>query len=603
MLLNYLRRLVQAVPRKLDTSSCYLSIRTLSTQCQLSSALPYLKPLNSKLSSFMKSGLVEDAENLFDEMPSRNVVTWNTMINGYFKNGKPDKAFGLLGLMPKPDIYTYNTVISGLVQCGDVLGARKVFDGMEDRDSVTWNSIIAGYVHGGMVGEAMELFGEMDVEMRNVVTWNLIIGGLVNDQRVDLAMECFQQMRVKDAVSWIVMVSGLAKEGRLVEARELYDEQMPVKDAHACNSLIAGYIRAGEFDMAERLFHAAEIKDSDSWKLLINGLITCGRFNDVVRLYVEAPEKCHTTWNALLQGLVENGSARTAHVLLEKLPYGDIVSWTNVIVGYFRSGEVGCAVKVFHSMPSLDVTLWNVMICGLGENGHGEEGIRLFLRMKQLGVSPDKSTFTSVLTICSNLPALYLGKQVCGHVIKTGFSQTIEALEMFEEMRSSNVKPNRLTFIGVMTACSHAGLVEQGRFGLIEEATSFIDEMREVPVSVWGALLGACRVHRNFEVGVIAAENVLAMEPDRSGTYLILAEMYASIGRRNDAERVLDRMKNSGVKKQPGCSWIEMNDCGHVFLSGDKSHLEFCRMNQLLEILHMDVDAATNASSLDRIEA
>ncbi|CAN1847821.1 Pentatricopeptide repeat-containing protein At4g02750 [Linum perenne] len=431
--------------------------------------------------------------------------------------------------------------------------------------------------------------------------------------------------------------------------------------------------------MAERLFHAAEIKDSDSWKLLINGLITCGRFNDVVRLYVEAPEKCHTTWNALLQGLVENGSARTAHVLLEKLPYGDIVSWTNVIVGYFRSGELGCAIKVFHSMPSLDVTLWNVMICGLGENGHGEEGIRLFLRMKQLGVSPDKSTFTSVLTICSNLPALYLGKQVCGHVIKTGFSQTIEvcnamitmyarcgymssamsvfssmpnynviswnsiicgfahhgygvkALEMFEEMRSSDVKPNRLTFIGVMTACSHAGLVEQGRyyfdymknkcslqptgehytcivdllgrFGLIEEATSFIDEMREVPVSVWGALLGACRVHRNFEVGVIAAENVLAMEPDRSGTYLILAEMYASIGRRNDAERVLDRMKNSGVKKQPGCSWIEMNDCGHVFLSGDKSHLEFCRMNQLLEILHMDVDAATNASSLDRIEA
>ncbi|CAI0555074.1 unnamed protein product [Linum tenue] len=108
---------------------------------------------------------------------------------------------------------------------------------------------------------------------------------------------------------------------------------------------------------------------------------------------------------------------------------------------------------------------------------------------------------------------------------------------------------------------------------------SFIDRMRadglEVPVSVWGAILGACRVHRNVEVGAVAAENVLAIEPNRSGTYLILAELYASVERLNEAERVLTRMKNSGVKKQPGCSWIEMNNGGCAFLSGDKSHLEF----------------------------
>ncbi|CAL1409191.1 unnamed protein product [Linum trigynum] len=352
---------------------------------------------------------------------------------------------------------------------------------------------------------------------------------------------------------------------------------------------------------------------------------------------------------------MESGATKPVHALLEKLPYGDIVSWTNIIIGYFREGEVGAAVSLFYSMHHLDVTLCNVMICGLGENELEEEGVKLFMRMKELGLSPDKATFTSILTICTELPALCLGEQVCVHVVKTGLNHTIEvcnamitmyarcgnmtsallsfssmpthnviswnsiisgfshhglgpqALEMFKQMRSSNVKPNMLTFIAVLSACSHAGLVEKGkhyfnymkdecflqptgghytcivdllgRFGLIDEAMSFIDRMRadglEVPVSVWGAILGACRVHRNVEVGAVAAENVLAIEPNRSGTYLILAELYASVGRLNEAERVLTRMKNNGVKKQPGCSWIEMNNGGCAFLSVDKSHLEF----------------------------
>ncbi|CAL1379897.1 unnamed protein product [Linum trigynum] len=581
----------------------------------------------------MRGGLVEEAENLFDEMPDRNVVTWNTMINGYFKNGQKEKAFGLLGSIPNPDIYTYNTMISGLVQSGDLFGARKVFDKMDSRDVVTWNSIIAGYVHKGMVDEAMQLFHEMP------------------------------GMRGRDTVSWIVMVSGLAKEGRLVEAHELY-EQMPLKDSHASNSMIAAYIRIGELGRAENLFHKAEQKDYDSWRQLINGLVTFGRLRDALSLYLEAPEKCHTTWNLLLLKLMENGAPKPVHALLEKLPYGDIVSWTNIIVGYFRAGEVGAAVSLFYSMRSLDVTLCNVMICGLGENDLKEEGVKLFMMMKESELSPDKATFTSILTICSELPALCLGEQVCAQSIKTALNHTIEvcnamitmyarcgnmtsalrcfssmpthnviswnsiisgfshhglgpqALEMFEEMRFSDVKPNELTFIAVLSACSHAGLVEKGkyyfdymkdecflqptaghytcivdlfgRFGLIDEAMSFIDQMRadglEVPVSVWGAILGACRVHRNVEVGAVAAENVLAIEPNRSGTYMILAEIYASVGRLNEVERVLTRMKKNGVKKQPGCSWIEMNDGGSVFLSGDKSHLEFDRIVEPLEV-------------------
>ncbi|CAI0428275.1 unnamed protein product [Linum tenue] len=146
-----------------------------------------------------------------------------------------------------------------------------------------------------------------------------------------------------------------------------------------------------------------------------------------------------------------------------------------------------------------------------------------------------------------------------------------------------------------------------GRFGLIDEAMSFIDQMRadglEVPVSVWGAILGACRVHRNVEVGAVAAENVLAIEPNRSGTYMILAEIYASVGRLNEVERVLTQMKKNGVKKQPGCSWIEMNDGGSVFLSGDKSHLEFDRIVEPLEVLHVDVELMSVGSDQNLVQS
>ncbi|CAI0428281.1 unnamed protein product [Linum tenue] len=446
----------------------------------------------------MRGGLVEEAENLFDEMPDRNVVTWNTMINGYFKNGQKEKAFGLLGSIPNPDIYTYNTMISGLVQSGDLFGARKVFDKMDSRDVVTWNSIIAGYVHKGMIDEAMQLFHEMPLGMRG-----------------------------RDTVSWIVMVSGLAKEGRLEEGVKLF---MMMKES--------------------------ELSPDKA------------TFTSILTICSELPALC----------LGEQVCAQSIKTALNHT----IEVCNAMITMYARCGNMTSALRCFSSMPTHNVISWNSIISGFSHHGLGPQ-----------------------------------------------------ALEMFEEMRFSDVKPNELTFIAVLSACSHAGLVEKGkyyfdymkdecflqptaghytcivdlfgRFGLIDEAMSFIDQMRadglEVPVSVWGAILGACRVHRNVEVGAVAAENVLAIEPNRSGTYMILAEIYASVGRLNEVERVLTQMKKNGVKKQPGCSWIEMNDGGSVFLSGDKSHLEFDRIVEPLEVLHVDVELMSVGSDQNLVQS
>ncbi|XP_057960119.1 pentatricopeptide repeat-containing protein At4g02750-like [Malania oleifera] len=642
------------------------AVRTLSN----------LKPLNSTITRCMRNGLVEEAQNLFGEMAQRNTVTWNAMIRGYFQNGQFEKGFVLYDQMPERDIYSYNTMIAGLMQCGNVNGAKQVFEEMPIRDVVTWNSMISGYIHNNLLDEAVRVFYAMP--LKNLISWNLVIAGLVNFKEIILAEELFNKMSSRDVASWTIMISGLASAGRIVEARALFDD-MPGRDIQAWNSIIAGYIANGNIEIAEALFQKMPEHDFDSWKEMINGFVICGRIKDSLRLFLEMPHKHQRSWNSIIMGMVSNGLFKEVHALLEKMPFHDVVSWTNIIIGYFEIGDVESAVKLFELMPIRDAIVWNTTIFGLGKNDRGEEGLKCFIRMKDVGVgpSPDEATYTSVLTICSDLLTLHLGKQVHGQVIKTGFDCFIavsnavvtmygrcgnmdsallefcskpthdviswnsiicvfaqhgngeKTIEMFEYMISSDVKPNQITFVGVLSVCSHAGLVEQGKYyfnfmkhecllqptaehytcmvdllgrsGHISEAMAFLTQMREdgveVPASVWGAMLQACRMHKNVEMGEIAGEKILEMEPYNTGVYMILAEMYLSSGRRDLAEEIWVRMKERGMKKQPGCSWIEVNNRGHVFLAGDSFHPEFSRIYCILDMLHMEMEIGVLKSS------
>lgn len=592
------------------------------------------------------------------------------MIRGYFLNGLSDTAVQMFDEMPERDLVSYNTVIAGLMRCGHVGGARRAFEGMGIRDVVTWNSMVSGYVRNGMINEGIKMFDKMPA--KDVVSWNLVIGGLVRNGDIDLAGDYFRRMSCRDIASWTIMITGLSSFRRVSEARQLFDE-MPERDNQAWNAMILGYVENGAIQIAEALFHKMPYRDFDSLTTLVNGFARFGRFKDALRLYAEMPEQCQKTRNSILLECIRNKLVRETHAFLEKTPNkDDVVSWTNLIVGYFAITDVDSALRLFNFMTVRDTTVYNVTVFGLGENDRGEEGIEIFTSMmRESRFSPDESTITSVLTICSNMPAGQLGRQTHSLSVKSGFSGFVavcnatitmyakcgdsssallvfssmtsreiiswnsiicglayhgkaeKALEIFEEMRSkaSLVEPNHITFVGVLSACSHAGLVERGRhffsvmrfefslrptsehytclvdllgrFGLIHEAVSLLGEMREdgigVPASVWGALLGACRIHKNVEVAEIVGERVLEIEPWNSGVYLILSEMYVTCGRRKDAEAVWARMKSSGVKKQPGCSWVELNSGSRVFLSGDRFNSELSEVSFLLELLHMDM--------------
>ncbi|KAL8479660.1 hypothetical protein ACS0TY_026537 [Phlomoides rotata] len=635
--------------------------------------LLYLKPFNSKISSFMRDGLVEDAQQVFDKMPQKNTVTYNAMIRGYFQNGFFEEAVCLYNRMPTRDTFSYNTMISGLMRYGDVKGAENVFQSTEGKDIVTWNSLISGYVDNELVDDAMRVFNAMP--LRDVVSWNLVMGGLVKVGEFDKAEKLFREMATRDIASWTIMMKAFLDAGKVVEARNIFDD-MPVKDIQAWNTIISGYVQNRFVEIAQGLFHKMPKMDGSLWSIMIDGFLSIGRTNDALRYFYEMPQKFQKTWNSIIVGFVKNGLTREAHVILEKTPFSGIVSWTNIMIGYFEVGEVENAMKVFQLMPALDTTVWNVAIFGLGEHDRFEDGIKLFIKMKEFGSSMDEATLTSFLTICSNLPSLNLGQQIHAEAIKVGidcfsavgnalitmyfrcgdmdsalhefnsikFHDTIswnsvicglahhghaeKAIEMFEQMRLSSVKPNHISFVGVLSACSHAGLLTRGkhyfnvmkneyflkltnehytcmvdllgRFGQIDEAMNLLNEMKrdglEVHASVWGALLGACRMHKNMVVAEIAGEKILELQPSNSGTYMILAEMYLVNRRREKAYNVWNRMKENGVKKQPGCSWIESNLGGKVFLAGDRTHPEFKSISFALDLIYQEMDFLNVAS-------
>ena len=376
---------------------------------------------------------------------------------------------------------------------------------------------------------------------------------------------------------------------------------------------------------------------------------------------------------SLIDMYVKCGEITGAHKLFDKMTLRDISSWNALIAGYLMNGEIGVAEDLFGRMVHKNIVSWTAMISGYTQNGLAEKALVVFDKMleEDSGVKPNWVTIISVLPACAHSAALERGRQIhkfashigldfnvsvqtalvamyarCGSLAEArqcfdrihqqkknlvawnamitayaSHGRGLESVSTFEEMIRAGVQPDTITFTGLLSGCSHSGLVDLGlkyfdcmiekyfvepevqhyacvvdllgRAGRLAEANEFINQMPvEAGPSVWGALLAACRKHRNLEIAEVAAKNLFILEPDNSGNYVLLSNMYAEVGMWKEADDLRAMLKSQGVRKTPGCSWTEVNGKAHMFLGGDTSHPQAKEIYMFLEELPKKIKEA-----------
>uniref|UniRef100_A0A9I9DAG0 Pentatricopeptide repeat-containing protein n=1 Tax=Cucumis melo TaxID=3656 RepID=A0A9I9DAG0_CUCME len=415
--------------------------------------------------------------------------------------------------------------------------------------------------------------------------------------------------------------------------------------------------------------------DSDLFvhNAIIHVLVSCGELLAARKVFDESCVRDLVSWNSIINGYCKNIEA--AKILFENMPKKTVVSWTIMVVGYAKFGLLESAVRLFNEMPEKDVVPWNALIGGFVQAKRSKEALALFHEMQASNVAPDGVTAVNCLSACSQLGALDVGIWMHHYVDKHDLTMNValgtalvdmyakcgnikKAIQVFEEMPGRNsltwtaiicglalhgqahaaisyfsemisigLVPDEITFIGVLSACCHGGLVDQGRdyfyqmsskfgispklkhysclvdllgrAGFLEEAEELIRSMPFEPDAVvWGALFFGSRIHGNVHMGERAASKLLELDPHDSGIYVLLANMYGDANMWEQARKVRKMMEERGVEKTPGCSSIEMNGLVYEFIIRDKSHPQSEKIYECLTWLTRQLEVIEVDTSL-----
>lgn len=615
---------------------------------------------NAMLSGYVQCGRLSDACRFFEAMPERNVVSWTSMLCGLANAGRIYEAMELFNVMPVRNIVSWNSMVIGLIRSARLEEARLVFDEMPFKSQVSWNVMIAGYTEYGRMEEARVLFDSMGD--RNVITWTSMVAGYCKAGNMEEGYCLFRQMPERNVVSWTAMIGGFAWNRFYKEALWLFLEMRSnyelkpngetfISLIYACAGV--GFPCVGMQLHAHLIINCWDYDDYDGrlCKSLINMYSVFGLMDSARHIF----ERNSKNWsiqscNSMINGYIRIGELEKAQNLFDTVPARDKISWTSMINGYFNIGQTAKACYLFDIMPDRDVVAWTVVISGHVQNELFAEASHLFSEMRAKGVSPTNSTFSILLGAAGAMANRDQGIQLHCLLLKTQFQIDLilknslvsmyakcgaigdaysifskmifrdlvswnsmimgfshhglanEALEVFEAMLTSGTCPNSVTFLGILSACSHAGLYNQGwkifdcmsnvfaiqpqlehyvcminllgRSGKLEEAEEFILKLPfESDHTIWGALLGVCGFGKiNMGVATRAAKRLLELDPLNAAAHVMLCNLHASIGEHAEERLLRKEMGLKRVKKVPGCSWIVLKGEPFVFLSGDRIH-------------------------------
>uniref|UniRef100_A0ACD5Z3D4 Uncharacterized protein n=1 Tax=Avena sativa TaxID=4498 RepID=A0ACD5Z3D4_AVESA len=382
-------------------------------------------------------------------------------------------------------------------------------------------------------------------------------------------------MSVSGVYASTSLVRVYARLGRLGDARNLFD-RMPTRTMVSWNVLLDGLVRVGDLDAAWEVFVEMPERNVVSWNTIIAGFARHGWAEEAVDLFVEMTSVYGLSPDeATMAGFVSAvrnigllGLGRSAHGYVMRREFTlDGALGVALINMYTRCGSMAAAYQCFSSVTSKNVEHWTSVIGVFAAHGHPEMALKLFAKMRQLGVEPNGVTFVAVLNACSH-----------GGLVDEGF-------RYFNLMRSMAIRPS----------IQHYGCLVDllGRAGLLEEAFNLANSLPEDPGFVtWSSLLAACQSHGNVDMAEVAAQKLADAEPSHGSSYVLLSNVYARAGQWDDLKRTRSRMEEHRVVKRPGLSWIEVDGSVHSFVTADKSHAESKDIYLMLEDLKLNLTSA-----------
>ncbi|KAI9153345.1 hypothetical protein LWI28_009908 [Acer negundo] len=484
--------------------------------------------------------------SIFNQISKPSTFLWNTLLKGYSQKSRSVDIISLFVRMIRekgvPDQYTLPLVIKA---CSSELNLRQgksihgfVFKSGVDDDVFVGTSLVDLYGKCKEVGSARKVFDEMSD--RNVVTWTAMVVGYLNVGDLVQGKKVFDLMPERNVVSWNALICGLVKIGNLNGARKLFDE-MPDKNVVSYTTMIDGYAKAGDMASARFLFDEATHKDIVVWSALVSGYAQNGQPNESLKIYIEMtsrnvkPDKF--TIVSLMSACSQLGNLELAKTVDSILSRSEIdVRQPYVTAALIdmnaKCGNMDRAEKLFEELPNRDLITYSSMIQGFSMHGHGKLAVNLFNRMISEGLTPDEVAFTVILTACSH-----------AGLVEEGW-------HYFESMQNVySIVPSPDHYSCMVDLLS--------RTGQLKAAYELLKSMPGEPhAGAWGALLGACNRHCDVELGELVANHILEFEPQNAGNYVLLSNIYAAAGRWLDVFLVRNKMKERGVRKIPGRSWI-----------------------------------------------
>nr|AYM00660.1 pentatricopeptide repeat protein [Salvia miltiorrhiza] len=552
---------------------------SLHAHCAKTGLLDNIRVQTSLLGMYSNCGVVDCAKKVFTAMKDKDCIAWTSIISGYVKNGKILESLELLQNMLEDDVqpnsFTYSLVLNACAklqdyESGKCVHAQILLSGT-CVDLPLHNTMLDMYCSCGDTRSAFDVF--LRIGSPDLVSWNSMIGGFAENGDGEKAVEMFVQLRqacsVKpDEYTFAAVIGGTCGFPACNYGRPLHAQTEKaglMSSAYIGSSLLSMYFSNDDSASTHKIFSSFEHKDAVLWTDMIAGHVRKGESEGALSLFHEMLKEGFSLDSFILSSvlaacadLVTLRQGEMIHSLVLKTGNdAEVCVHSSLVDMYAKNGELSSAAYTFSCLPKCDLMCWNSMLTGYGHHGKAKKAFQVYFKMLKHGLNPDQVTFLSLLAACNH----------CGLVDESRF--------FWRNMKERHFRPGPKHYSCIISLLSRAGLWEEAEEMIAE--SPFADDYMES----WRSVLSSCIKNGNLREGIHAAEQILNANAEDSAASVLLTKLYAAAGRWGDVVETRRKMRKSMLEKDPGLSWIEVRNSVRVFSSGEKSQLQLGEVEEV----------------------